>query len=85
MWHVSSRSGVATLRTAIHLLVTYLLLKGTDEREGRGEGDGNGGEGIPRPNVKVSTVNSVVLVVGVLVWRRGNRLRAPVGGVRTDR
>jgi len=26
MWHVSSRSGVATLRTAIHLLLTYLLL-----------------------------------------------------------
>ena len=25
MWHVSSRSGVATLRTAIHLLSTYLL------------------------------------------------------------
>jgi len=25
MWHVSSRSGVATLRTAIHLLFTYLL------------------------------------------------------------
>jgi len=25
MWHVSSRSGVATLRTAIHLLRTYLL------------------------------------------------------------
>jgi len=25
-WHVSSRSGVATLRTAIHLLLTYLLL-----------------------------------------------------------
>ena len=25
MWHVSSRSGVATLRTAIHLLLTYLL------------------------------------------------------------
>ena len=24
-WHVSSRSGVATLRTAIHLLLTYLL------------------------------------------------------------
>ena len=24
MWHVSSRSGVATLRTVIHLLVTYL-------------------------------------------------------------
>jgi len=23
-WHVSSRSGVATLRTAIHLLLTYL-------------------------------------------------------------
>ena len=23
MWHVSSRSGVATLRTAVHLLVTY--------------------------------------------------------------
>ena len=23
MWHVSSRSGVATLRTAIHLLLTY--------------------------------------------------------------
>jgi len=25
MWHVSSRSGVATLRTAIHLLLTYVL------------------------------------------------------------
>ena len=25
MWHVSSRSGVATLQTAIHLLLTYLL------------------------------------------------------------
>ena len=24
MWHGSSRSGVATLRTAIHLLLTYL-------------------------------------------------------------
>ena len=29
MWHVSSRSGVATLRTAIHLLLTYLLLRFT--------------------------------------------------------
>ena len=26
MWHVSSRSGVATLRTAIHLLLTYYHL-----------------------------------------------------------
>ena len=26
MWHVSSRSGVATLRAAIHLLLTYLLV-----------------------------------------------------------
>jgi len=25
MWHVSSRSGVATLRTAIHLLLNYFL------------------------------------------------------------
>jgi len=25
MWHVSSLSGVAALRTAIHLLLTYLL------------------------------------------------------------
>jgi len=25
MWHVSSRSGVAALRTAIHSLLTYLL------------------------------------------------------------
>ena len=25
MWHVSSRSGVATLRIAIHLLLSYLL------------------------------------------------------------
>ena len=25
MWRVSSRGGVATLRTAIHLLLTYLL------------------------------------------------------------
>jgi len=27
MWHMSSRSGVATLRTPIHLLLTYLLIK----------------------------------------------------------
>ena len=27
MWHVSSRSGVATLQTAIHLLLTYLLTR----------------------------------------------------------
>ena len=27
MWHVSSCSGVATLRTAIHLLLTYLLVR----------------------------------------------------------
>jgi len=26
MWHASSRSGEATLRTAVHLLLTYLLL-----------------------------------------------------------
>ena len=26
MWHVSSRSGVATMRTAIHSLLTYLLI-----------------------------------------------------------
>ena len=26
MWHVSSHSSVATLRTAIHLLLTYLLV-----------------------------------------------------------
>ena len=25
IWHVSSRSGVATVRTAIHLLLTYLI------------------------------------------------------------
>ena len=29
MWHVSSRSGVSTLRTAIHLLLTYLLTRKT--------------------------------------------------------
>ena len=29
MWHVSSRSGVATFQTAIHLLLTYLLTYNT--------------------------------------------------------
>ena len=29
MWHVSSRSGEATLRTAIHLLLTYLQQPGS--------------------------------------------------------
>ena len=29
MWHVSSRSGVATLRTAIHLLLTYRICRET--------------------------------------------------------
>jgi len=36
MWHVSSRSGVATLRTAIHLLLTYLpTTQPVEEEEGR--------------------------------------------------
>jgi len=30
MWHVSSRSGVATLRTAIHVLLTYFTYFLTD-------------------------------------------------------
>ena len=38
MWHVSSRSGVATLQTAIHLLLTYRvgadrMADGTQELE----------------------------------------------------
>jgi len=33
MWHVSSRSGVATVRTAIHLLLTYLLTYSSLERQ----------------------------------------------------
>jgi len=33
MWHVSSRSGLATLRTAIHLLLTYLLSTDYDRVE----------------------------------------------------
>ena len=32
MRHVSSSSGVATLRTAIHLLLTYFTWKQTDDR-----------------------------------------------------
>ena len=32
MWHVSSRSGVATLRTAMHLLLTYTRVTLTMER-----------------------------------------------------
>ena len=41
MWHVSSRSGVATLRTAIHLLLTYLLTYGgAISRASRGQNGG---------------------------------------------
>ena len=29
MWHVSSRSGVATLRNAIHVLLTYMCIRNT--------------------------------------------------------
>jgi len=32
MWHVSSRSGVATLRTAMHLLLTYLLITAAKQK-----------------------------------------------------
>ena len=35
IWHVSSRSGVATLQTAIHLLLTYLLLYISRKRNNR--------------------------------------------------
>jgi len=34
MWHVSSRSSVATLRTAIHLLLTYLSIDSIDRFQG---------------------------------------------------
>ena len=34
MWHVSSRSGVATLRSAIHLLLTYLHHSHTASSDG---------------------------------------------------
>ena len=37
MWHMSSRSGVATLRTAINLLLTYLLKLVLDHSNGRTE------------------------------------------------
>ena len=33
MCHVSSRSGVATLQTAIHLLLTYLLTEMDEQIE----------------------------------------------------
>jgi len=33
IWHVSSHSSVATLRTAIHLLLTYLLESATGRLE----------------------------------------------------
>ena len=36
MWHLSSRSGVATLRTAIHLLLTYLLTHRLNPGNNRG-------------------------------------------------
>jgi len=36
MWHASFRSGVATLRTAIHLLLTYLLLRRVTDAWGCG-------------------------------------------------
>ena len=39
MWHVSSRSGVATLRTAIHLLLTYLLFDRQTAADLAGEED----------------------------------------------
>ena len=32
MWHVSSRSGVATLRTAMHLVLTYLLITAAKQK-----------------------------------------------------
>jgi len=35
MWHVSSRSGVATLRTAIHLLLVTLIVRGDAEEPTR--------------------------------------------------
>jgi len=47
MLHVSSRSSVATLRTAIRSLLTYLLLRGTEGMEGRREGTEREGEFSP--------------------------------------
>ena len=41
MWHVSSRGGVATLRTAIHLLLTYFVVDtGARRAESKRRGDG---------------------------------------------
>jgi len=43
MWHVSSRSGVATLRTAIHLLLTYLQWRNDGVAAASSDGGPTGG------------------------------------------
>ena len=64
MWHVSSRSGVATLRTAMHLLLTYLLT--TDQ--------GLMKLSSVRPSVRLSVCPIIrplhAAAVGLLLWAR---------------
>ena len=45
MWHVSSRSGVAPLRTAMHLLLTYLRVY-SNETDDSGQTRANNPTGI---------------------------------------
>jgi len=54
MWHVSSSSSVATLRTAIHLLLPYLLTRGLEY--------GPPGFEPPQPHSKTLNYSKTVIV-----------------------
>ena len=80
MWHVSSRSGVATLRTATHLLLTYSVFTGRmpflppNQQRQRTAGSGRWGLGwVPiqrRASQREAGVTAASFRVDQLVCRR---------------
>ena len=66
MWHVSSRSSVATLRTAIHLLLTYLLTSGGEVSKGANVRSCNGVGQIPSWMEEFPTLQHTSATVGGL-------------------
>jgi len=63
MWHVSSRSGVATLRTGIHLLLTYLPSMSDYSRLGSGHPSSH-------PTLLGAFGASIVVPPDTKSWRR---------------
>ena len=81
MWHVSSGSGVATLRTAIHLLLTYLPTLLTLQQVGDAGRLCAGNESVPKI-VTNDTINLFLkTAISILLISNRNSFRVSFGKI----